>query len=378
MEWQKRALMALSQALEGIEGDESWEYAMEKAYFQNRWFEKDEVLRSLHQWKESLSPENIANFLNIYPWSTIPHLQHLEASTGSAISNDYSNTGNSPVNEDDLPVLGLILAGNIPLVGLQDVINGVLCGYKVKAKRSSDDEVLISHLLDKAAQFNPIWSNRVMWSNDLKNIHAAIATGSNNSSKHFEYYFRNIPHIIRKNRNSVIWVSGDETEDEILGYGHDVFDYFGLGCRNVTSLLLPKNYEISTIFHVWDKHFQELVHHNKYANNYTYHKALLLMNLDPHIDTGYVIAKENPQIYAPVGMIHYQFFDKDDAVIDFLLANKENIQVVVCKQDTRVTQLDNLGITAVKPGDTQCTTLTDFADNIDTIDWLLKLRLSEK
>lgn len=369
MEWQKRALQALSQALNGIEGDESWEYAMEKAYFQNRWFEKDEVLRSLHQWKDSLSDENIQNFLSRYPWHSIPHIQaltaHAEMPTGSA-------------DESDLPVLGLILAGNIPLVGLQDVINGVLCGYVVKAKRSSDDEVLISHLLDKAAQFNPIWSTRVIWSDDLKNIHAAIATGSNNSSKHFEYYFRNIPHIIRKNRNSVIWVSGDETEAQILAFGHDVFDYFGLGCRNVTSLLLPKGYNISTIFHVWDKHFQELIHHNKYANNYNYHKALLLMNLDPHIDTGYVIAKENPQIYAPVGMLHYQYFEKESAVVDFLLANKENIQVVVSNQESRANQLDNLGISTVFPGDTQCTTLTDFADNIDTIDWLLKLRLSEQ
>ncbi|MFM1792274.1 MAG: hypothetical protein RLZZ252_628 [Bacteroidota bacterium] len=346
-------LRALRLALDNFENNEQWQSKIHLASIKNRWFEPESIHQSLKQWQESLSDESIMEFLGNYTW------------------NGLSHENVSP----RIPILGLILAGNIPLVGLQDVINGVLCGYQLKVKRSSDDEVLITYLIEKAAAIEPLWSQRVVWSDDLKGIDAAIATGSNNSSRYFEYYFRDIPHIIRKNRNSVAIITGDESDDEILALGEDIFNYFGLGCRNVTHIILPENYDLGRIFRKWDEvYLNTIVNHNKYVNNYHYHKALLLMNLDPHVDTGYVIAKESELLYAPVGMLHFSYYQNLNQIIDKINGWDTNIQVVATNSAEIVTALGSNNISMVRLGKTQCTTLKDFADNVDTIQWLLDNR----
>lgn len=350
---QLAALRAIRFALENFENNDNWQSTIQLACVKNRWFEPESIYQSLKQWQESLNENSVLEFLGNYSWNSLQAETELQY----------------------IPKLGLILAGNIPLVGLQDVINGVLCGYQLKVKRSSDDDVLITHLIEAAARFDPLWSNRVVWSDDLKGIDAAIATGSNNSSRYFEYYFRDIPYIIRKNRNSIAIVTGDESDEEILSLGDDIFSYFGLGCRNVTHVILPENYDLGRIFRKWDEvYLNTIVNHNKYVNNYHYHKALLLMNLDPHVDTGYVIAKESEELYAPVGMLHYSFYQNIDQIINKINYWNTNIQVVATNWSEIEKRLNTMNISVVQLGKTQCTTLNDFADNVDTVQWLLNNR----
>jgi hypothetical protein len=337
MIWQKRALLALHTALEDFEHNESWGFAIEQAKYQNRWFEEAQVHQSLSQWRESLSPENVDSWLS-----------------------DYSLPENIVTQR-----LGIIMAGNVPLVGFHDVIVGVISGFYVFAKTSSDDTLLPKMWLAEAAKIDPIWSERVEVVEQLRNLDIAIATGSNNTAKYFASFFKSIPHLIRNNRNSVAVLTGEETQEDFIALGHDVFDYFGLGCRNVTHLMLPVGYDFTPLFQCWDKHFDWIRNHNKYANNYEYHRALLLMNLDPHIDTGYLIAKEKPELYAPVGMLNYSFYDSVDGVAEKLVEWGDSLQCTVSHL-----LLNN----AMNFGSTQCTQLYDFADGVDTLNWLIENR----
>jgi len=337
MIWQKRALLALHTALEDFENNESWGFAIEQAKYHNRWFEEAQVHQSLSQWRESLSPENVDSWLSNY---SLPE-----------------NIGTQR--------LGIIMAGNVPLVGFHDVIVGVISGFYVFAKTSSDDTLLPKMCLTEAAKIDPIWSERVEVVEQLRNLDVAIATGSNNTAKYFASFFKSIPHLIRNNRNSVAVLTGEETQEDFIALGHDVFDYFGLGCRNVTHLMLPVGYDFTPLFQCWDEHFDWIRNHNKYANNYEYHRALLLMNLDPHIDTGYLIAKEKPELYAPVGMLNYSFYDSVDGVAQKLVEWGDSLQCTV----------SHLPLTnAMNFGSTQCTQLYDFADGVDTLQWLIENR----
>jgi len=337
MIWQKRALLALHTALEDFEHNESWGFAIEQAKYHNRWFEEAQVHQSLSQWRESLSLEKVDSWLLNY---LLPE-----------------NIGTQR--------LGIIMAGNVPLVGFHDVIVGVISGFYVFAKTSSDDTLLPKMWLTEAAKIDPIWSERVEVVEQLRNLDVAIATGSNNTAKYFASFFKSIPHLIRNNRNSVAVLTGEETQEDFIALGHDVFDYFGLGCRNVTHLMLPVGYDFTPLFQCWDEHFDWIRNHNKYANNYEYHRALLLMNLDPHIDTGYLIAKEKPELYAPVGMLNYSFYDSVDVVAQKLVAWGDSLQCTV----------SHLPLTnAMNFGSTQCTQLYDFADGVDTLQWLIENR----
>jgi len=334
MIWQKRALLALHTALEDFEHNESWGFAIEQAKYHNRWFEEAQVHQSLMQWRESLNPEKIDTWLRNY-----------------VLPEDLGSQR-----------LGIIMAGNVPLVGFHDVIVGVITGYQVFAKTSSEDTILPKLWLSEAANIDSIWSERVEVVEQLRSLDVAIATGSNNTAKYFSSFFKSIPHLIRNNRNSVAILDGTETEADFIALGHDVFDYFGLGCRNVTHLMLPVGYDFTPLFQCWDVHFDWIRNHNKYANNYEYHRALLLMNLDPHIDTGYLIAKEKPELYAPVGMLNYSFYDTVDGVSEKLVEWGDTVQ---CK-------VSNMPFVNAMPfGNTQCTQLEDFADGVDTLQWLI-------
>lgn len=336
MNWQTRALRSLRLALEGFEANEEWQSIMVEAYHRNRWFEMAQVQQSLKQWRDSLTDDFIAAWLERY---------------------------NLPIELHDKK-LGVIMAGNIPLVGMHDLIVGVLAGYKVVAKKSSDDAVLPSFWLSQAAKYDTIWIQRVEFADQLRNLDVAIATGSNNSARYFSSFFQKIPHIIRNNRNSLAILSGNETVDDFISLGRDVFDYFGLGCRNVTHLMMPKGYDVTPLFQCWDEHYYQVGNHNKYANNYEYHRALFLLNLDPHIDTGYLIAKEKSELYAPVGMLNYSFYEEWDTVKRQIEFWKNDLQCIV-------SQLPIEG--AMNFGLTQRTQLTDFSDGIDTLGWLLSV-----
>jgi hypothetical protein len=334
MTWQKQALIALRNALQWLESNPEAEPILQQAYHQNRWFEIQEVKKALKQWIVSLSDDAIDAWLAQYTWPTQQHNKHL----------------------------GVIMAGNVPLVGLHDLIVGVLSGYKVSAKLSSDDAVLPKQLLQNASTYDAIWSHQVEFVEQLKQLEIAIATGSNNSARYFSAYFKNIPHVIRNHRNSMAILSGQETTEDFIALGKDVFDFYGLGCRNVTHLLLPANYDFTPLFQCWDAHYADIQHHNKYINNYQYHRAMLLMNLDPHIDTGYVIAKEKLELYAPVGMLNYSFYNDITDVQQRMAEWQNQLQCVVSNME---------GVDALALGQAQCTTLGDYADGVDTVKWLL-------
>ncbi len=334
MGFQKRALTALRSAMIHFEADDEWQRMLNLAQINNQWFDQKQLKNALNQWILALSDEQIDTWISRYHWP----------------QNTHQNK------------LGIIMAGNIPLVGMHDVIVGVLTGYQVVAKLSSDDEILPKFWLKKAAEFDDIWQTQVLFSDQLKGIDAAIATGSNNSARYFEYYFKNIPHLLRRNRNSVAVLTANETEEELIAFGHDVFDYYGLGCRNVTKVYLPENYPFKTLFDVWEKHHAEVAFHNKYVNNYNYHKALLLMNLDPHIDAGYILLKERKELYSPVGMLNYEYYKSIEDVKLEINQLSDEIQCVVS---------NNQEISNIKLGLSQCPTLYDYADGIDTVQWAI-------
>lgn len=334
MMWQQQALQALQKAFEWMETSEDAKPILQQAYFQNRWFEEEQVRKAIAQWRVSLSDDEVSAWLQRYQWPEQKHNTHL----------------------------GVIMAGNVPLVGLHDLVVGVLSGYRVSAKLASDDAILPKALLTKAAEFDGVWLAQISFVEQLKSLEVAIATGSNNSARYFSAYFKHIPHVIRNHRNGLAVLSGQETTEDFIALGRDVFDYYGLGCRNITHLLVPEGYDFTPLFQCWDIHYADIQHHNKYINNFQYHRAMLLMNLDPHIDTGYVIAKENEALYAPVGMLHYSFFQNMDQVASKLKAWEAQLQCVVSNVE---------GIGAMPFGQAQCTMLGDYADGLDTVQWLL-------
>jgi hypothetical protein len=313
---------------------EDWALIKEKAYIKNKWFEEVFVNQNLDQWIEALQPKAVETWLQAYPEFAMQEKE-----------------------------LGIIMAGNIPMVGFHDLICGLAAGWKVRVKLSSDDEVLIKFWVEKASQIMPELADRILFSDQFKGLDAAIATGSNNSAHYFEYYFKNIPHLLRKNRNSVAVLTGSESPEILTALGHDAFDYFGLGCRNITHLFLPKDYAFKPLFDAWET-FNWIYNHNKYVNNYHYHKALLLMNLDPHLDTGFLLVKERMELYSPVGMLNYSFYENPDEVSRIIASKLDEIQCVVSTHPQ---------VSGLKPGDTQKVHLGDYADGKDVMAWFSSL-----
>ncbi len=326
---QRLWLSGLRDFLAKHETDAVWQQKKYEAEVKNPWFTQVNISKSIDAWIAALD-KDAETWLANYP---LP----------SAFSSQ---------------TLGIIMAGNIPLVGLHDLLCGVICGYLVRIKASSDDEVLIKFLVEGWVASNPELKERIEFSDNFKGLDAAIATGSNNSGRYFEYYFRHIPHLLRGHRNSVAVVTDETTESALTALGEDIFTYFGLGCRNVTHLLLPRGFDMVRLFHAWEP-FADLIHHHKYSNNYYYHRALLLMNLDKHLDNGFVILKETEDVYAPVGMVGYHFYDSNEGVDEYLQQHEKQIQVV-----TGHTNGVSFG-QAQKPG------LKDYADCTDTMQWLL-------
>ncbi len=307
--------------------------AVELAFAKNRWFSTDSTTMALRYWSEQLSPKK----LDLW------------------VEKEGITTNKSPKN------IGIIAAGNIPLVGLHDVVTVLLTGNTIKLKLSTDDEVLMQFFIDQLIQANPIFGQAIEVVERMKNIDAVIATGSNNTARYFEAYFGKYPHIIRKNRNSIAVLTGDESPETIKKIGNDILSYFGKGCRNVTQLWLPKGYDLVKFLDNLQG-FTDIINHNKYVNNYHYHKAILLMNKDTHLDSGFMLLREDRKIYSPIGMINYTYYDSMGEVKEFLAQNAENIQCVVSESSSLPE--------AVPAGETQNPNLWDYADGVNTIQFL--------
>ncbi len=262
--------------------------------------------------------------------------------------------------------VGLILAGNIPMVGFHDVIAVLATGNIALIKLSSTDDKLVPALLHVLIKIEPLLADRIEYIERLKDFDAVIATGSNNTSRYFDYYFGKGPNIIRKNRNSVAVITGNETKEEIALLGHDIFDYFGLGCRNVSKLYIPEGYEIKNFFEPIEK-FNDIINHFKYNNNYDYNKSIYLVNLKHHYDNGFILLTEGESLSSPLAVLYYETYTNIEQINDILKSKAEEIQCVVSTAPLKINS-PVLGF-----GQSQSPRLWDYADNVNTIEFLNSL-----
>ncbi|SDL14720.1 Acyl-CoA reductase (LuxC) [Salinimicrobium catena] len=313
---------------------------IEAAVHHNGWFTRENVLFSLDQWSRALTSENLDQWLKPYGLSEVQP-----------------------------KTVGLIMAGNIPLVGFHDFLSVLISGHKVLVKQSSNDKLLLPVIADYLIALAPEWKEKIQFLSDssegaskMKDYDAVIATGSNNTARYFEYYFAGKPSIIRKNRSSVAVLTGEESAEELAALGEDIFRYYGLGCRNVSKLYVPENYDFDAFFKAMYS-WNPIINQAKYANNYDYNKAVYLMSQFKLLENGFLILKEDKSFGSPIATLFYETYSDKEELKKELEARKENIQCVVSQE---------LFENEVDFGKTQQPNLWDYADNVDTLQFLTK------
>ena len=254
--------------------------------------------------------------------------------------------------------VGIVMAGNIPLVGFHDLLCVIMSGHAAIIKPSSKDEVLIKHLVQKMHDWNPEVETYISFAENLKGCDAYIATGSNNSGRYFEYYFGRYPNIIRRNRTSVALIDGTETAAELELLADDIQMYFGLGCRNVTKLLVPNDYDFIPLLNALRK-YDRFMDFHKYKHNFDYHLTLLIMNNRFYMTNESIILTKNASLFSPVSQVHYEFYDNKESVIQALSTN-DDVQCI-------------MGHSYVPFGSAQVPSLNDYADGVDTMQFLTSL-----
>ncbi|MEM6735638.1 MAG: acyl-CoA reductase [Bacteroidota bacterium] len=257
-------------------------------------------------------------------------------------------------------IIGIVMAGNIPLVGFHDLLSVLISGHFAAIKPSSDDEYLTQSMINWILAIEPRFKKKVEVRNKLKGIDAIIATGSDNTARYFEYYFKDIPAIIRKNRTSISIITGEESNAELRRLGEDIFSYFGLGCRNVSKVFTPEGYDIRTIFPYFEN-YKGIINHHKYRNNYDYYKSIYLVNKTPHLDTGFLLVSSTEDLVSPVSVLYHQEYRDEQALLSMLEGKNDKVQCIV-------------GQNYLPFGKTQRPELWDYADKVDTMEFLLSLR----
>jgi len=304
----------------------------------NQWFTNESVRKSIAAWAELLNEKNLRSWLD-----------------------NYSN-----IENNNPKTVAIIMAGNIPLVGFHDLLCVLVSGNKALVKPSSDDKILVNLVLATLIEINPTLQHKIeIVDGAIKNIDAIIATGSNNSARYFDYYFGKYPHIIRKNRNSIAILNGAETESDLKNLGKDIFTYYGLGCRNVSKLFVPVDYNFNSFFEAIFE-FGDVINHNKYGNNYEYNRAVYLMNSVPLLDNNFLLLKQDESLSSPIGVLFYEFYSGLEELKNKLKENSEKIQCVVCNKNINFTNSINFG-ESQQPG------LIDYADGVDVMKFLSKL-----
>ncbi len=301
----------------------------------NGWFTENNILFALEGWSNSLTNKNINEWLLNY---------------------NFNNLNTKKV--------AIIMAGNIPLVGFHDFLSVLISGHEVLVKQSSNDKHLLPFLSKYLELIEPEFKGKITFTQEaLKHFDVVIATGSNNTARYFEYYFKDKPSLIRKNRNSVAVLTGAESETDLKNLSEDIFRYYGLGCRNVSKLFVPENYNFDTFFKAI-YHWNPIINEAKYANNYDYNKAVYLMSEFEMLENGFLMIKEDPSYASPIATLFYEYYNSLDALKDILKHQHDNIQCIVANNVTENT---------VDFGETQKPKLWDYADGIDTVDFLLKI-----
>ncbi|MCA6421893.1 MAG: acyl-CoA reductase [Flavobacterium sp.] len=301
----------------------------------NGWFTQDQVYHSIQSWAIALQEENLNKWLSKYDFSEV-----------------------------EPKTVGLILAGNIPLVGFHDFLSVLISGHNVLVKTSTNDQHLIKFLAKYLIAFSPEIENCITFTDGkLENFDAVIATGSNNTARYFEYYFKDKPNIIRKNRNSVAVLNGKETQEDLVNLGEDIFRYFGLGCRNVSKLFVPKDYNFDAFFKAIYE-YKDVIFYEKYSNNYDYNKAVFLMSNFKLLDNEFLTLKEDTSYASPISSVFYERYENIEDIKKKLEKDAGQIQCVVSNG-----VIEN----SIPFGKTQQPELWDYADNVDIIIFLLQL-----
>jgi hypothetical protein len=315
------------------------ESSIDEAFYQNPWFIPPFVKFSFSAWADALQEEKISTWLKRYDNPAVMK--------------------NSPRN------VGIIMAGNIPMVGLHDLLCVLASGNHAIIRLSSSDKILIPAVLDLLCQIDPGFIGKFTFTDQpLKNFDAIIATGSNNSARYFHYYFEKYPHIIRRNRNGTAILTGNETDQSLRKLADDIFMYFGLGCRNVSKIYTPAGFNIQSLF----PHFEQysfLAQSHRYCNNYDYQKSILLINSIDHQDNGFLLFRNNHSLLSPVSVLNTEAYESAASLSEELLVEKENIQCVVSEC--------NDFSSSISFGKSQFPELWDYADEIDTLQFLLNL-----
>jgi hypothetical protein len=312
---------------------ELWAY---KACNENNWFTVENSKKAL---------DTIANY-------------YLDAT----LLEQWSSLYEIPDKPTIVKSIGVIMAGNIPAVGFHDLLTIVLSGHVCVAKLSSQDSAIMSGIIEKLLEIEPDLEIRI--ADKLNEVDVLIATGSDNSAKYFEYYFRNKPHVIRQNRSSVGILNGDENEADFLNLGKDITEFYGLGCRNISKLYVPEGYDFTKFLDTIEP-LGDIFYHHKYKNNYDYNKSIYLVNMVPHLDNGFLLFTENQSLVSPISVVYYSSYKNENDLKHQIEANSDKIQCIVSKDDW-FEESQNFG-------DAQKPKLWDYADGVDTMAFLLNL-----
>ena len=315
--------------------------------------------------KNPVSLQEIVNKTFIYnTWFTIDNINQalqniaIEFLNKEKLENWISGYG-SKITTHDTKTIAIVAAGNIPMVAFHDILCVLISGNKLQLKLSEKDQYLLPFLLEQLINIEPDFNELISIQFKLEKFDAIIATGSNNTAKHFAYYFGKYKNIIRRNRNSVAILTGEETKEDIENLGHDIFDYFGLGCRNVSKIFVPEKYDLYSLKDGLSKHIG-VNQHNQYMNNLDYQRTLYLMNQTPLIDIDFINIVENNSLHSPISCLHVERYKRLEDVKKNIAEQTENIQCVVGKG-------------YLEFGKSQQPGLSDYADNVDTMEFILNL-----
>lgn len=308
-----------------------WQEIKNRATSKNTWFTEEFINKSTHAIAHQFLDKN-----KLREWTKYYHLDDLIV----------------PKN------IGIVMAGNIPMVGFHDLLSVFISGHKQRIKLSSKDDVLLPYLIKKLSEWEPQTINYISTSDQLIGCDAYIATGGNQSAVYFEQYFSKYPNIIRRNRTSVAVLKGNETIEDLTLLAEDIQSYFGLGCRNVTKILIPKGYDFIPFLNSF-KTYNYFREHNKYSNNYDYQLSILLLNNIKYMSNENLLLTENEKPFSPISVLHYEYYDDYDVLMNTLIEN-QNIQCIVDGKNIKFGQSQNPG-------------LLSYADGIDTIQFLLSI-----
>ena len=326
--------------------------------------------------QDSKSPLKNLNSLiedasNYNGWFTTDMVRHMILAIVESLRRDKLEAWLKPYSGklEDHPkqkTVAIIMAGNIPAVAFHDLLSVLITGQKCKAKLSSDDNKLLPAIVDILVSIEPRFQDKVEFiEGKLVDFDAVIATGSNNTSQYFDYYFGKYPNIIRRNRNGVAVLTGYETEQELQGLADDIFLYYGLGCRNVSKVFIPKAYGVEKLLDVLAGR-KKIAENHKYFNNYEYNKAIYLINTTPHYDSGNLLLVENKTYASPVSVVFYEFYEDMISLNEKLADDNDQVQCVVAGNKEV--------LNAIPFGTSQQPDLWDYADGVDTIEFLLSLK----